>query len=385
MPAFRSFELFDTMNSERSFGLIAAYVVLALCWMWSSVASVLIPVPVNVVVSATCIVYIGCHRSLRLLISEEHGGVASADKEVLSSSDAYKFPIIGSVVLFGLYMIYKHFKEYADIIMAVYFSVIGVYTMTNVFSEFFSQFYSTERRFGFVRTFPLVGEVKFMLTGLEYICLVLAAIFSAFYFKTKHYLLSNLLGISFCIQSIERMSIGSFKVGSILLIGLFFYDIFWVFGSEVMVSVAKNFDGPVKILFMRSLPTLEDPVPKFSLLGLGDIVIPGLFIALLLRLDAVRANIPITVATPNASFFKPYFNTNIVAYMIGLSATLTAMYAYNVGQPALLYIVPSCLLGAIFAGFSRGELSVLFAYNEEVSESADMKSGARNTDNKKVQ
>lgn len=35
--------------------------------------------------------------------------------------------------------------------------------------------------------------------------------------------------------------------------GLFFYDIFWVFFTPVMVSVAKNFDAPIKLLFPRFL------------------------------------------------------------------------------------------------------------------------------------
>ncbi|RWW22954.1 hypothetical protein GW17_00012823 [Ensete ventricosum] len=30
-------------------------------------------------------------------------------------------------------------------------------------------------------------------------------------------------------------------------VGLFFYDIFWVFFTPVMVSVAKSFDAPVKV------------------------------------------------------------------------------------------------------------------------------------------
>ncbi len=64
--------------------------------------------------------------------------------------------------------------------------------------------------------------------------------------------------------------------------GLFFYDIFWVFCTPVMVSVAKNFDAPIKLLFPRS--ALKAGVPaNFAMLGLGDIVIPGLFVALLLR------------------------------------------------------------------------------------------------------
>ena len=37
--------------------------------------------------------------------------------------------------------------------------------------------------------------------------------------------------------------------GCILLGGLFFYDIFWVFGTNVMVTVAKSFDAPIKLVF----------------------------------------------------------------------------------------------------------------------------------------
>ena len=32
-----------------------------------------------------------------------------------------------------------------------------------------------------------------------------------------------------------------------LQVGLFFYDIFWVFFTPVMVSVAKSFDAPIKV------------------------------------------------------------------------------------------------------------------------------------------
>lgn len=56
--------------------------------------------------------------------------------------------------------------------------------------------------------------------------------------------------------------------------GLFLYDVFWVFGTDVMVTVAKNFDAPIKLLFVRSFAT-EDTDATYSMLGLGDIVIPG--------------------------------------------------------------------------------------------------------------
>jgi len=193
--------------------------------------------------------------------------------------------------------------------------------------------------------------------------MLLSCIFAYYYFQTKHYMLNNILGISFCIQSIERISIGSYKVGAILLVGLFFYDIFWVFGTDVMVTVAKSFDGPIKLLFPRVLPTLTEK-GQFSLLGLGDIVVPGLFVALLIRLDAVTAKISFK-DPEHATFFKPYFLTNVVCYALGLACTVGVMYFFNAAQPALLYLVPACLGGSLAVGLARGELSLLFAYDEE--------------------
>lgn len=81
------------------------------------------------------------------------------------------------------------------------------------------------------------------------------------------------------------MVLPDFKVGFILLWGLFFYDIFWVYGTDVMVTVAKNIDAPIKLLFPLDLLATPD---KFSMLGLGDIVIPGIFVALCLKYDIDR-------------------------------------------------------------------------------------------------
>jgi minor histocompatibility antigen H13 len=55
------------------------------------------------------------------------------------------------------------------------------------------------------------------------------------------------------------------------------YDIFWVFGTDVMVTVAKSFDAPVKLLWPKDLFAEQ---LHFSMLGLGDIVIPGALLLL---------------------------------------------------------------------------------------------------------
>ena len=110
--------------------------------------------------------------------------------------------------------------------------------------------------------------------------------------------------------------------GFILLGGLFLYDVFWVrtlphkcpymhclmsilaqvFGTDVMVTVAKSFDAPIKrrervslsfllayrysiVIFPMDILEHGIYAKNFSMLGLGDIVIPGIFIALLLRFE----------------------------------------------------------------------------------------------------
>ena len=54
--------------------------------------------------------------------------------------------------------------------------------------------------------------------------------------------------------------------------GLFVYDVFFVFATDVMVTVAKSFDAPIKLLIPKDIWA---PTYNFSMLGLGDIVLPG--------------------------------------------------------------------------------------------------------------
>jgi len=151
-----------------------------------------------------------------------------------------------------------------------------------------------------------------------------------------------------------------------------------------MVTVAKNLDGPIKILFPRSLT--PDPTTgkiALSLLGLGDIVIPGFFLSLLLRFDAENAMVPSIPANVHASFPKPYFRSCLVAYVLGLALTLYVMIAFDAAQPALLYLVPACLGSSLACAFVRGEASALFKYSEEVEEEVIKEESAKEDEGKK--
>ncbi len=64
-------------------------------------------------------------------------------------------------------------------------------------------------------------------------------------------MLNNLFGLAFSLNAVEMISLDSVKVGFLLLGGLFVYDIFWVFGTDVMVTVAKGLEAPIKCKQIR--------------------------------------------------------------------------------------------------------------------------------------
>eukprot|EP00644_Phytophthora_capsici_P018526 jgi/Phyca11/511772/fgenesh2_kg.PHYCAscaffold_97_\ len=330
---------------------------------------VIIPVPVQLITSATTIVYIGSTLSLKLKHAREASG--EKNEEVMKAEDAYMFPLLGSGVLLGLYILFKVFdKDLVNLLLTSYFALVGAYSLTEAFSPLLSKLFFKGKPKVYTHNIkvPFYGVYKLELSTAWMLTF------------TKHYLLNNIFGISLSIKGIESLSLGSFKVGAILLCGLFFYDIFWVFGTDVMVTVATSFDAPIKLIFPREFAT-ETEKQKNSILGLGDIVIPGIFVALLLRYDAHRAK----VASSDQPFPKPFFHVNLLFYVLGLVATVSVMFIFNAAQPALLYLVPACLGSALVTALVRGEFKELFEYSEEEEEEdSDSQDDKKEDGDKKV-
>jgi minor histocompatibility antigen H13 len=67
--------------------------------------------------------------------------------------------------------------------------------------------------------------------------------------QSRNWFTNNIFGIAFSIVGISEINLPNFKIGFILLWGLFFYDIFWVYGTDVMLTVAKNIEAPIKLIF----------------------------------------------------------------------------------------------------------------------------------------
>ena len=70
------------------------------------------------------------------------------------------------------------------------------------------------------------------------------------------------------------------------------------------------------------------------MLGLGDIIIPGMFVSLALRYDLSRTD----HKDPRRPFASPYFASAVTAYAFGLVTTMFVMHTFGAAQPALLYL-----------------------------------------------
>lgn len=182
------------------------------------------------------------------------------------------------------------------------------------------------------------------ISPLDLICLAGAAVMVGIYIYTKNWIYNNILATMVSINGIQMIFLGNFTNGFIMLIALFFYDIFFVFGTNVMLTVAKSIDAPIKLLF----PTdWSSEPPKFTLLGLGDIVIPGIFIAMCLRFDilkslnAARVNMLCEKGNPDevlsmlkkAAYKAPktYFYTCLVGYVLAIGTTIVIMLVFEHG------------------------------------------------------
>ena len=53
-----------------------------------------------------------------------------------------------------------------------------------------------------------------------------------------------------------------------------------------------------------------------------------------------------------------YFRAVMIGYFVGLTTTVLVMYGFDAPQPALLYLVPSCLGAAVAAAVRRGQLGM---------------------------
>lgn len=97
------------------------------------------------------------------------------------------------------------------------------------------------------------------VTAFDILCCFISFIQMGLYIYFKSWVYNNMLALVFCIHALQSMFIGNFKNGFMLLALLFFYDIFFVFGTDVMLTVAKGIDAPIKLQFPKDYSNPEKP------------------------------------------------------------------------------------------------------------------------------
>uniref|UniRef100_A0A674ELS5 Histocompatibility (minor) 13 n=1 Tax=Salmo trutta TaxID=8032 RepID=A0A674ELS5_SALTR len=301
--------------------------------------------------------------------------------ETITGRDAARFPIIASCTLFGLYLFFKvsiitrntsyafgvilwrrvEFvilnDFYINLLLSMYFFVLGILALSHTMSPFMNRIFPANIP---IKQYQLLftqgsGETKEEIVNYEFdtkdmICLVISTVVGVWYILKKHWIANNLFGLAFALNGVELLHLNNVSTGCILLGGLFVYDVFWVFGTNVMVTVAKSFEAPIKLVFPQDLFEKGLGANQFAMLGLGDIVIPGIFIALLLRFDvSLKKNT------------RTYFYTSFLAYIFGLGMTIWVMHTFKHAQPALLYLVPACIGFPVVVALLKGELTEMFS------------------------
>uniref|UniRef100_A0A452RU32 Signal peptide peptidase-like 2C n=1 Tax=Ursus americanus TaxID=9643 RepID=A0A452RU32_URSAM len=182
------------------------------------------------------------------------------------------------------------------------------------------------------------------------------------------WLLQDTLGVAYCLFVLRRVRLPTLRNCASFLLALLAFDVFFVFvtplltrtGESIMVEVAS---GPMDSLSHERLPMVLK-VPRlsfsawtlcdqpFSILGFGDIVVPGFLVAYCHRFDVqIRSR-------------QVYFVACTTAYAVGLLITFVAMVLMQMGQPALLYLVSSTLLTSLAVAACRQELTLFWTGQE---------------------
>jgi minor histocompatibility antigen H13 len=129
------------------------------------------------------------------------------DIEVISSKEAAKFPIMASITLFSIYLLYKYFADKMYYFVTGYFFLLGVAAVTAIFEPLLAP------KLKFI--FPgLCEDAEYQLTFKEnkknqfdivfsrrsLLVVACAGACGGAYLYNQHWLANNIIGLCFAIQ-----------------------------------------------------------------------------------------------------------------------------------------------------------------------------------------
>uniref|UniRef100_A0A8C5PBQ1 Signal peptide peptidase like 2A n=1 Tax=Leptobrachium leishanense TaxID=445787 RepID=A0A8C5PBQ1_9ANUR len=278
------------------------------------------------------------------------------------------FFVICCVMLLLLY----YFYQYLVYVIIAVFCLASAMSLFNCLSALIEKIPYGRCR---LSCFSKSAEVRLLF--LAAFCIAVSVTWAVFRNEDRWiWILQDILGIAFCLNFIKTLRMPNFKACVILLGLLLVYDVFFVFitpfltknGESIMVEVAagpsgsseKNGDNLVevpaesyatreKLPVVIRVPRLEYSASTLcgvptSVLGFGDIIVPGLLVAYCRRFD---------VRTTSSSV---YYICCTIAYAVGMVITFVVLMVMKSGQPALLYLVPCTLVTCSVIAWIRKEM-----------------------------
>ncbi|XAR71710.1 hypothetical protein NMG60_11018104 [Bertholletia excelsa] len=352
--------------------------------LWK-LAYLLEPAPLTLILTAIAVTFGSAFRALNYGKEMERNRDLSEASITLDRSQALMIPIMSSCSLLLMFYLFSSVSQ----LLTTFTAIASVSSLYFCFCPYIAHIRS---QFGLADPFVTRCCSK-SFTRIQGLLLLLCSGTVAAWLVSGHWILNNLLGISLCIAFVSHVRLPNIKICAMLLGCLFVYDIFWVFyserffGANVMVSVAtqqasnpvhtvanslslpglqlitKKLELPVKIVFPRNLFGGVAPggnAADYMMLGLGDMAIPAMLLALVLCFDHRKSKEvvnPVELALPKGHKYIWYA---LSGYVIGLVTALAAGILTHSPQPALLYLVPSTLGPIIIVSWMRKELVELW-------------------------
>jgi hypothetical protein len=270
---------------------------------------------------------------------------------------AILFVLIASCLLV---VIFKLMSSWFVELLVVLFCIGGVEGLQTCITALLSRWFKRSAH-SFIKV-PFLGAISYLTLAVSPFCITFAVVWAVYRDYSFAWIGQDILGIALIITVLQIVHVPNLKVGTVLLSCAFLYDIFWVFVSKklfdesVMIVVARgDKSGEDGIPMLLKIPRMFDPWGGFSIIGFGDILLPGLVVAFSLRYDWLAKK----------NLRAGYFLWAMIAYGLGLLITYVALNLMDGhGQPALLYIVPFTLGTFLALGKKRGDLRILWTRGE---------------------
>ncbi|KJH53229.1 signal peptide peptidase [Dictyocaulus viviparus] len=191
------------------------------------------------------------------------------------------------------------------------------------------------------------------------------------------FILLDFINVTLCLEILKTLRLPSLKWITSLMLCMFVYDIVMVFGTpyitrngcSIMLEVATGIDcssgdegypmppidaiSPEKVphfdLMMSCIDLNIEKSFQMTILGLGDIIIPGYLVSHCFTMNGFSERSRIA-----------YGLLCSIGYGVGLIVTFLSLILMDTAQPALIYLVPCTLVPICIMAYIKGQLRLMW-------------------------